>query len=98
MSGAPSASAISATDTTPRDRMLSAMSRLRSTASIRQMVPHRSYSSNTDQKERSRVDKIDRNCIFPVCLRPNVHVAAASRHERPGLIDAGGGVLWVTHG
>src|SRR5260370_33158672 len=76
----PSASAISATETTPRARTLSAIRRLRSAASIRPMVRHRSFLSNSEQKRNSTVDKIDRICIFPLCLTGRLSCVKNQRH------------------
>src|SRR5260370_18571151 len=64
----PSDSAISATETSPRARTLSAIRRWLSAASIRRMVRHRSVLINSEHKRSSTVDKIDRICIFPLCL------------------------------
>src|SRR5713101_9065799 len=64
----PNASAISATETPPRERTLSAIRRLLSAASIRPMVRHRSTLINSKQKRNSRVDKFDRICNLPLCL------------------------------
>src|SRR6266550_1540804 len=59
----PSWPAISATETTPRERRVSAMTRLRSTASTRPIVRHRSTLINSVHAARLKVDKFDRNVI-----------------------------------
>src|SRR5713226_1401851 len=88
----PNASAISATETTPRERTLSAIRRLLSAATIRPMVRHQSTLINSKQKRNHVLTNLTESVTFRYACTAAAYLPIA---YEAGL---GGEVQWVIHG